>query len=113
MKTAIAVFEEERQTLLNAYFLSLLARAYLVVAEPMHGLEAVRSALVESRRTGARYLESELQRIRGQLLVASGADDTDIETAFRLAQETARRQEAKALELRTAGELARWQHTRR
>ncbi len=108
MKTSIAQFDETQQTLLNTYFLSLLARAYLAVDEPTHGLEAVTSALLESQRTGARYLESSLQRIRGELLVVSEASATEIETAFGLAQEIARRQEAKALEVRAADALTRW-----
>ena len=102
MKTAISSFEDTRQALLNTYFLSLLARAYLFAGEPMQGLEAVADALVATQRTGARYLDSELQRLRGELLVASGAGAAEIDAAFGLACEIAQRQEAKALELRAA-----------
>jgi class 3 adenylate cyclase len=108
MKAAINRFEETQQRILNAYFLALLARAYLLVGDPMLGLAAVTDALEGTQRSGARYLESELQRLRGELLRASGAGAADIETAFGLAHEIARRQEAKALELRAALELTRW-----
>ena len=113
MRTAIGSFERDRTALLNAYFLSLLARACLVVGEPMQGLEAVTTALADTQRTGARYMESELHCLRGELLVASGAERGDIEAAFGLAHEIARRQDAKTLEARAAAALARWQPTRR
>ena len=77
-------------------------------ASPGTGLEAMENALDMTRRTGARYLESELLRLRGELLAASGAGAADIEAAFGLALEVARRQEAKALELRASTELTRW-----
>ena len=108
MKAEITRLDETQQTLLNTYFLSLLARASLLVGEPRQGLEAMENALDMTRRTGARYLESELLRLRGELLAASGAGAADIEAAFGLALEVARRQEAKALELRASTELTRW-----
>jgi DNA-binding SARP family transcriptional activator/tetratricopeptide (TPR) repeat protein len=113
MSTAISSLEKSRRSLLNSYFVSLLARACLVVGEPRQGLEAVTTALVDTQRTGARYMESELQCLRGELLVALGAPAADIERAFGLAREIACRQDAKALELRATGELARWGQTRR
>jgi predicted ATPase len=108
MKTAINGLEETHQAPLVSYFLSLLARAYLVVGEHSQGLEVLTKALTETQRTGARYFDSELQRLRGELLVASGAGAADIKTAFRQAHEIAQRQEAAALEQRAAGNLARW-----
>jgi len=64
--------------------------------------------LVDTERTGFRYLESELHRLRGELLAASGADAADIDAAFDLAQDIAGRQEAKALEWRVADARRRW-----
>ena len=85
MKAEIGRLDETELQLMNTYFLSLLARAYLVVGEPQQGLEAVMNALDQTERTGARYLESELLRLRGELLAASGAEAADIEAAFGLA----------------------------
>ena len=99
--------------MLNGYFVALLARACMVVGEPRRGLGAVTTALADTQRTGARYMESELQCLRGELLLASGAGASDIRTAFGLAHQIARRQHAKALELRATDELARWGRTRR
>jgi DNA-binding SARP family transcriptional activator len=108
MRTAIGSFEERGQTLLMAYFRSLLGRAYMVAGEPARGLEAVARALVDTERTGFRYLESELRRLQGELLAASGADTADIDAAFDLAQDIAGRQEAQALEWRAADARQRW-----
>ena len=108
MKAAISRFEETEQPLVSTYLLALVGRAYLLVGDPMSGLNTVTEALDQTQRTGARYVESELQRLRGELLRAAGAEAADIEAAFRLAHEIGRRQEAKALELRAAVELTRW-----
>jgi DNA-binding SARP family transcriptional activator len=102
MTTTIAGLEETRQAPLLSYFYSLLVRAHLVAGDHVQGLEVVTKALAESERTGARYLDSELYRLRAELLVASGAAAVDISTAFELARELARSQGATALEARVA-----------
>jgi tetratricopeptide (TPR) repeat protein len=102
MKTATDGLEETQQAPLFSYFLSLLARAYLGVGSHVEGLEVVTRALADAQCTGARYMESELHRVRGELLVASGAGAADIRAAFGLAREIAQRQEAAALERRAA-----------
>jgi predicted ATPase len=108
MEAAIGSLEETGQPILSAYFLSLVGRAYLLVGDPVSGLDRVTEALNLTQRTGARYVDSELQRLRGELLRAAGAGAADIEAAFRLALEIAQRQEAKALELRAAVDFTRW-----
>jgi predicted ATPase len=62
-------------------------------------------------KTGERYYEAELQRLKGELLLVQSPDDlAEAETCFHNALEIARRQHAKSLELRTAMSLARlWQ----
>jgi DNA-binding SARP family transcriptional activator len=112
MRAAIASLETTQRITLNGYLHALVARACLVLGELTQGLAAVVSGLADARRTGARYMDSELHRVRGELLVASGADASDIETAFGLAHEIAGSQEAKALEARAAAALARWEPTR-
>jgi len=94
--------------LLMAYFRSLLGRAHLAAGEPRRGLEAVAKALAQTEQTGFRYLESELHRLRGELLAASGADAASIDAALDLADEIASRQEAEALERRAADARGRW-----
>jgi hypothetical protein len=58
-------------------------------------------------------MESELQCLRGELLVASGAGNEGIKTAFGLAHEIACRQDAKTLELRARRNLEQRPPTRR
>jgi ATP/maltotriose-dependent transcriptional regulator MalT len=89
------------------------AAACLVLGDLTQGLEVVTSALTDAQRTGARYMDSVLHCLRGELLVASGADARDIEAAFGLAHEIACRHDAKTLEARAAAALACWQPTRR
>jgi hypothetical protein len=107
MRTVISSLKKTRRLVLISYLYSLLARACLAVGDPRQGLEAVTTALADTQRTGARYMESELHRLHGELLAASGAGAADIEAAFGRAHEIACRQDAKALELRVAREFAR------
>ncbi len=57
--------------------------------------------------TGFKHLVSEIYRLRGNLLAASGAAIDQTEAAYREALDLARKQEAKTLELRAATDLAR------
>lgn len=92
-------------TLFCTYLLSLVARARHVLGEPAAALGTVEEALHETRRTGAVYLESELQRLRGEVLHSAGATATDVEAAYSLARDVARRQHAKSSELRAVVKL--------
>jgi class 3 adenylate cyclase len=111
MEAAIGNLEETRQPLFGLYFRTLVGRAYLLVGDPASGLSRMTEALGEAQRADASYMDSELQRLRGELLRAAGAASADIGAAFLLAHEIGRRQEAKAFELRAAVELARWSAT--
>jgi class 3 adenylate cyclase len=108
MKAALDRFTETGQRLFSTFFLALVGRAHVSVGDHAAGLAAITEALAQTSRTGAWYMESELQRLRGESLHAAGAAAADVEAAFRLAHETAVRQQAKALELRAAVALTRW-----
>ncbi len=59
-------------------------------------------------RTGERFVEAEVHRIHGDLLLAlPTSDHAHAEEAFREALEVARRQSARSWELRAATSLAR------
>jgi len=68
-------------------------------------------ALAGVDKTGERYWEAELYRLKGELLLRQALpDEHQAETCFQQALAVARRQQAKSLELRTAMSLARlWQ----
>ena len=78
------------------------------------GLEAMDQALAWIERTGVRFMEAEMWRVRGEVLLApdgparSRVDEA--ETCFQRALAVARTQQARWLELRAAASLARlWQ----
>ena len=86
------------------YFLAMLADAYGAVGRPDDGLGAIDEALREMDETGERAWESELHRIRGDLVALTDPDQA--EQCLRLALAVAARQQARSLELRAAMSLA-------
>jgi predicted ATPase len=90
------------------HWLALLAEACLAAGRIEDGLSAVREALAETEETEARYYEAELNRLEGELLLASETpDESRAEALFRKAIAIARAQQAKSWELRAATSLAR------
>jgi len=68
-------------------------------------------ALAAVQKTGERWWEAELYRLKGELILAASAEDSaEAEAYFQHAIDIARRQQAKSLELRAAMSLSRlWQ----
>jgi TOMM system kinase/cyclase fusion protein len=93
------------------YFLALLAEVYEKVGQAGAGLRVLAEALEVVYSHGECVWEAELHRLQGQLLLRQAvADDRQAETCFHQALDIARRQRAKALELRAAMSLSRlWQ----
>jgi predicted ATPase len=70
----------------------------------------VDEALAAVHKTGERYYEAELHRLKGELLLRWASPTEEVETCFRQALTIARRQQAKSLGLRAAMSLCRlWQ----
>jgi predicted ATPase/class 3 adenylate cyclase len=93
------------------YFLGLLAEVYGKDGHYDEGLNALAEALAVKDSTEVRFYESELHRLKGELLLAQSPDGhTEAESCFYQALDVARYQRAKSLELRAATCLARlWQ----
>jgi predicted ATPase len=93
------------------YFLALLAEAHGITGKPEAGLTVLTEALAHVDTTGERWYESELYRLKGELLLQQNADNqAEAGTCFHHALSTARAQQAKSWELRVATSLARlWQ----
>jgi predicted ATPase len=93
------------------YQLALLAEALARVGQVLDGLTALAEALALSTASGECFLEAELYRLRGELLLADAATDPSAwcaaDTCFRQALDVARAQEAKSLELRAVLSLGR------
>jgi predicted ATPase len=96
-----------------SHHLALIAEAYSQGGQVEAGLQALADALAHLDNTGERYYEAELHRLKGECLLAQADKrykEREAEECFRHALDVARRQEAKALELRAAMSLARlWQ----
>lgn len=96
----------------------LLADAYLLASRIKEGLRLVDEGLSLIDETEDRFYQSELTRLRGELLMngktraGKRAGLIEAETHFLQAIETARHQKAKSFELRATVSLARlWRET--
>jgi predicted ATPase/class 3 adenylate cyclase len=89
----------------------MLAEVYGRAGQTAKGLDILAEALEQIEDNAYRLDESERYRLKGELLLQQSGDHQDnAETAFHQALAVARRQEAKALELRAALSLSRlWQ----
>jgi predicted ATPase len=88
-----------------------LAEAYGGIGQSEEGLNVLAEALAAVEKTGGRFYEAELYRLKGELLRRQAFPDEDqAETRFRQALDVARRQQAKSLELRAAMSLSRLWH---
>jgi class 3 adenylate cyclase/predicted ATPase len=111
MCQGLATHQATGAELVRPYLLPLLAETYAQGGRVDEGLRVLDQALVSVHTTGERWWEAELHRLKGELLLALSAEKyAEAETCFHQALDSARRQEAKALELRAARSLARlWQ----
>jgi tetratricopeptide (TPR) repeat protein len=99
--------------LLFTVILGNLASAHLALLQVEQGLAVVDDAMKCVEKNGEHWGESELHQIRGRLLLARRSNDAgQAEACFLKALEVARRQQAKAYELRAATSLARLWHQR-
>jgi len=93
----------------RSHWLALLAEAQASAGQAEEGLKVLAEALALVEKTGERYYEAELYRLKGELLLIQG-DEAEAETSFHKTIEVARRQSAKSWELRATVSLCRlWQ----
>lgn len=92
------------------YYLSLLAEIYGKAGHYEAGLAVLAEALATSEKTKERWWDAELHRLRGELLLAQGVDEQEVEVPFKEALEVARQQQARSLELRAAMSMSRLWH---
>src|SRR5207249_6335737 len=93
--------------LFRPYHLCLLAEVYGGAGQPREGLAALDEALALAEKNEEGLWESELYRLRGELLLVEGAADAEVEQWSCQAMEIARQQSAKSLELRAVMSLSR------
>jgi predicted ATPase len=91
------------------YYLALLAEAYEKSGRAEEGLAVLAEASAVVDKSGERFYEAELHRLKGELLL-SVDHEAEAEACFQQALDIARHQQAKSLELRAAMSLSRlWQ----
>jgi DNA-binding SARP family transcriptional activator/predicted ATPase len=93
--------------LARSTFLTFLGWGYGVNGEVDKGLQVLNEAADEMTRSGDRLIETELHRLRGELLRLHGAKTEEIETCYQRAIEIAKRQRAKTFELKAKMDLCR------
>jgi TOMM system kinase/cyclase fusion protein len=90
--------------------LGFLGDAYTQAGRFEDAVKSLDEGLAVAEKSDERFYEAELQRLKGELLLAESANSAAAEDCFRQAIETARRQQSKAWELRATMSLARlWQ----
>jgi predicted ATPase len=114
MRQGIAAWQAMGAELGQPYFLGLLATAYGKVRQVEEGLTALADALARVEKTGERWYEAELYRLKGELTLAQSSVQSlgssvpkEAETSFLKAVDIARKQQAKSLELRAVISLVR------
>ena len=119
MRQGLAAYRATGSEVTLPYWLTLLAEAHGHMGQREEGLTLLAEALAAAHRTGERWCEAELYRLKGKLTLQSTVQGTtstvqspkaEAEGCFQKAIEIARRQQAKSLELRAAMSLSRlWQ----
>jgi predicted ATPase len=107
MEQSLAEFQAVQAGLRRPYYLGLLAEAYGKVGRLQDGLRLTEEALAQGERQEQRAYESDVQRVRGELLRQDGAPTQEVETSLHHAIESAQQREAKLPELRAVTNLAR------
>ena len=121
MRQGLAAYRATGAEQWRPYVLALLAEGYGKAGQREDGLSVVAEALAQVDKTGERFYEAELYRLKGELSLQSEITNpqhpalstqakAEAEACFHKAIEIARRQQAKSLELRAVMSLVRlWQ----
>jgi predicted ATPase len=128
MHQGLAAYQSTGAGLFRPFHLALPLEAYQKVGRTEEGLNVLAEALATAHKTGERFYEAELYRLKGELTLQKSqvssskfqvqespksevpSLDSEAEECFWKAIEIARRQEAKSLELRAVMSLSRlWQ----
>jgi predicted ATPase len=113
---SLAALQAMRTECERTYWLALLAEAHGKVGEAEQGLAVLVEARAQVEKTGERFYEAELYRLKGTLTLQSKIQgptsivEAKAEECFWKAIEIAQKQQAKSLELRASTSLAHlWQ----
>jgi class 3 adenylate cyclase/predicted ATPase len=112
IRQGLAAYQATGAELGRPWFLALLAEACGKAGQAEEGLHVVAEALTAAANIGEGFFEAEQYRLKGELLLACSLENQTVaESCLHQALDSARRQQAKWLELRAAVSLSRlWQH---
>ena len=118
VRAGLTAYHATGANLGQPHFLAILADTYANTGRPRAALRVLQNAFTWAEKTGERYYEAEVQRLKGELVLresmAHSREALDLDVAlscFNKAIAIARQQNATWLELRATLGLARiWQH---
>jgi tetratricopeptide (TPR) repeat protein len=111
-KQAIESLSDQGVMLSRTGYLVSLGKLFWTAGRRAEGLAAIAEALARVERSGERYYEAEIWRIKGELLLKAAASNAQVEAerCYHRAIRIAAQQHAKMWELRATKALARlWQ----
>jgi predicted ATPase len=110
LQRGLADFEASSSMFVLPYFRSLLAGVLAESGKFDEGLALLNNSINLAEQSGERWGLSEMQRMRGKLLLAGGAEPALIEESYLRAIEVAQEQQAREIELRAVIDLCQlWQ----
>jgi predicted ATPase len=109
MRESMAFLDQIGANMDRPYLLALLSEISAANGQPSEALAQVAEALALVRESRTYFYEAELYRLRGVQVLKTGgrAAEDEAEANFRQALEIAKKQKARALELRAAMSLCR------
>jgi class 3 adenylate cyclase/tetratricopeptide (TPR) repeat protein len=107
VKTALDEYQRAGYQLGLTAQLVLLCPVFLLRNEPEAALELIDHGIWIVNHNSERFFEAELYRLKARALLMRGAPDAEAESLLDQALQTARSQQARSLELRTATDIAR------
>jgi predicted ATPase len=106
-QNCIVEWRESGATLGVAYFLGLVVEMQWVLGELDQAQASVNEALALVENNGEYWIEAELRRLQGELMLAQDSKlHQEVEACFTRSLEVARTQQARSLELRAALSLS-------
>lgn len=115
IRQQLEIWQQSGLELKKSYMLYFLADLSGLNGQPEEGLCLIDEAMSFVNRTGERFMEAELYRVKGELLLKANdqrqiSDFSEAEACFLKAIEIAQQQQARLWELRASASLARlWQ----
>jgi len=110
IREGLGVWQRSGLALYSRYFVSCLVEGYRMAGRPADALQPLSDMLVAAGPTDVRSWDPELHRLKGELLLEidpGGCHRKQAEACFLKANEIARTQGSKSLELRATTSLAR------